>query len=346
MRLWNHIITASGPWYKKLPFSWVYDSVLNVILQSKLLALVNEVLSQSAKLRKGGSQATYFCPFCNHYKRKLEVNLDFGQWHCWVCHAKGSYLGSLFTKLKAPRLYRDRLFELTKDVRLVRKSRSKDEEVDLSLPEDFISLSSPPKKDDKYSEHMQEYRRAMAYLKNRGITMEDICRYNIGYCEAGEYRDCVVIPSYDDEGKINYFSCRSYYPSNWVKYKNAPFSKDIVGFECFVNYDEPVTLVEGVFDAIAVRNNAVPLFGTMLPTHLKEQLVIHKTKRVNIVLDNDAMREAVRAAQELWKWGVNVHLVTLPLKDPSELGFYVVHDLIERSRPFEFEDLVYQKLLQ
>jgi DNA primase len=317
-----------------------------MILQSKMLVLINEVLGQNAKLRKGGNQATYFCPKCNHYKRKLEVSLETGQYHCWVCHFRGSYLGSLLTKVKAPRQYRDRLFDLTKDVRLYRKAKNKTEEVDVSLPEDFISLSSPPANDANYSEHMQEYRRAMAYLKNRGITLEDICRYNIGYCESGEYRDCVVIPSYDDEGKLNYFSSRSYYPSTWWKYKNAPFSKNIVGFESFINYDEPVTLVEGVFDAIAVRNNAVPLFGTYLPMKLKEQLVIHKVKQVNIVLDNDAMREATNAVQELWKWGINVNLVKLDKKDPSELGFGGVHDLIKQSKPFKFADLIYAKIME
>lgn len=319
-----------------------------MILQSKLLALVNEVLSQNAKLRKGGSQATYFCPFCNHYKRKLEVNLDYGQWHCWVCHAKGSYLGSLLTKVKAPRQYRDRLFEITKDVRLVRKSKSKEEPEELSLPADFISLADPPKTDAFFAEHMQEYRRAMAYLKNRGIGLEDICRYNIGYCEQGEYRDCVIIPSYDDEGKLNYFSSRYYYPHPWLKYKNAPFSKNIVGFESFINYEEPITLVEGVFDAIAVRVNAVPLFGTIPSRRLKEQLGLHKTRRVNVVLDNDAMKEAVRLVEDLKKnCGAvppEIHLVKLPEKDPSEIGFHVMHKLIERSKPFEFEDLIYAKL--
>jgi len=314
-----------------------------MILQSKLLSLLNEVMGQTAKLRKGGTQAVYFCQ-CGHYKRKLETLLEPPYaFNCWVCHFSGNVY-TLLKSYKATPAHYAQLYSIIGDSWGSWKNSHKNDDQIRALPEDFISLSSPPKRDAEYSEHMQEYRRAMSYLKTRGITMEDICRYNIGYCETGIYRDCVVIPSYDDEGKINYFSCRSYYPSNWVKYKNAPFSKDIVGFECFVNYDEPVTLVEGVFDAIAVRNNAVPLFGTMLPTRLKEQLVIHKTKRVNIVLDNDAMREAVRAAQELWKWGVNVHLVTLPLKDPSELGFYVVHDLIERSRPFEFEDLIYQKL--
>lgn len=315
-----------------------------MIIQSKLLALLNEVLGQTAKIRKGGMQATYFCPFCHHLKRKLECSLLTGQWHCWVCHAKGAYLGSLFTKIKSPRHYRDKLYDITKDVRLQRKSRKRTDAEELSLPEDFISLANPPENNAQYSEHMQEYRRAMAYLKNRGVTMDDICRYNIGYCESGEYKDCIVIPSYDDEGKLNYYSCRYYYPNYFLKYKNAPGSKNIVGFESFINYNEPVTLVEGVFDAIAVRNNAVPLFGTLLPMHLKEQLILNKTPRVNIVLDNDAVTESIKVIEDLWKLGIKVHMVLLPDKDPSEIGFYVMHDLIQRSKPFEFKDLILQKI--
>jgi DNA primase len=317
-----------------------------VILQSKLLALVNEVLSQTSKLRKGGSQATYFCPFCNHWKRKLEVNLDFGQWHCWVCHARGSYLGSLLSRVNAPQRYRDRLFEITKDNRIYRKSHTKEKDEELVLPEEFLSLAKPPLLDARYPDKIMTYRNALGYLKKRGIEMDDICRYNIGYCEAGEYKDCVVIPSYDPEGKLNFFSSRYIYPHKWLKYKNAPFSKNIIGFGLFINFDEPVTLVEGAFDAIATRINAVPLFGTLIPAKLKEALVIHKTPRVNLALDADAMKEATNAVQELWRWGISVHLVKLTKKDPSELGFGPVHDLIENSRQFEFEDLIRNRLME
>lgn len=307
-----------------------------MILQSKLLALLNEVLSQNAKLRKGGSQATYFCPFCNHYKRKLEVNLDYGQWHCWVCHAKGSYLGSLLSKIKAPKKYRDRAFELTKDVRLQRRHRKTADE-GLSLPSEFISLAESKKDVD--------YKHAILYLKKRRIGLDDICRYNIGYCNRGEYANCVIVPSYDAKGNLNYFSSRFFY-HNFIKYKNAPFSKDVVGFESFINYGEPITLVEGVFDAIAVRNNAVPLFGTTPSMALIEALIINKTPRVNLVLDNDAMKYAVRTARTLWKWGLTVHLVKLPDKDPSSMGFDAVHELIQTSVPMDFKELVYQRLME
>lgn len=304
-------------------------------MESKLLSLVNEILGQTAKLRKGGTEAVYFCPVCNHYKRKLNINLSTGAYQCWVCHFRGSYLGSLLSKLKAPKHYRDQLFELTKDVRLQRKNKTKVEDQTLQLPRDFISLAVP---NDSI-----EYRHAMSYLKNRGITMTDICRYNIGY-SPWEYKDCIVVPSYDDDGKLNYYSCRYFYPYK-IKYRNAPASKNIVGFESFVNYDEPVTLVEGAFDAIAVRNNGIPLFGTFISMKLKEQLIIHKTKRVNILLDPDALKEATAAVEELWKWGITVHLIQID-KDPDELGFETVHHIIEQSKPFNFKDLVYAKLME
>lgn len=316
-----------------------------MILQAKLLALVNEILSQNAKLRKGGSQATYFCPFCNHYKRKLEVNLDYGQWHCWVCHTKGSYLGSLLTKVKAPQHYRDRLYDLTKDVRINRRIRPA-EIKELTLPEDFISLATPPIYDPLHPDIKRQYNYAINYLKKRGIGIEDICRYNIGHCIAGEYKDCVIVPSYDEDGKLNYFSSRYIYPHKWFKYKNAPFSKNIIGFECFINFEEPVTLVEGVFDAIAVRKNAIPLFGTMMSRHLLEALVMNKTPRINLVLDNDAIKESTKAVRELWKWGLTVHLIELKEKDPSEMGFHKIHDLIENSKPYTFQNLIYHRLME
>ena len=307
-----------------------------MILQSKILALLNEVLGQTARLRKGGNEASYFCCFCNHYKRKLEFDLETGQWSCWVCHAKGSYLGSFLSKIKAHKQYRDRLFEITKDVRFRRKQRKTTEDL-LFLPSEFISLAEPS--------NDSTYKNAIFYLKKRGVGIEDICRYNIGYCNRGEYNNCIVVPSYDAEGKLNYFSSRYFY-YNFIKYKNAPGSKNVVGFESFINYDEPITLVEGCFDAIAVRKNAVPLFGTTIPFKLQEALVMNKTPRVNLVLDNDAISVAIKHARRLWNWGINVHLITLPKKDPSELGFEKIHDLIEKSTPLDFRELIYQRLME
>ena len=303
------------------------------IIAVKVKAILDEVLGQDGKLRKGGAEVSYFCPKCFHYKRKLECSLETFLFSCWVCHFSG-HIYKLLKFYKASGKYYDQLRPYIGEIVRSYKFPIKDESV-LSLPEDFVSLAE--------SNHTIEYKHAMSYLNGRGVGMDDICRYNIGISPFF-YKDCIVVPSYDSEGKLNYFSCRYYYPHTWFKYKNAPGSKNIVGFESFVNYEEPVTLVEGVFDAIAVRKNAVPLFGTMLPMKVKESLVLNKVKRVNLILDNDALSASLVAVQELWKWGVPVHLVELDKKDPSELGFERVQELIEASKPYNFESLIYHKL--
>ena len=315
-----------------------------MILQSNLLSLLNELIGQNAKLRKGGTQAVYFCK-CGHYKRKLEVLLDPPfYFNCWVCHFSGN-IYTLFREYNAQPSHYNRLQDIVGDSGGFHLKGDENKKTDLSLPEDFISLATPPKPDALYSEHMQEYRRAMAYLKGRDRTIEDICRYNMGYCEAGIYRDCIIVPSYDDEGKLNYFSSRYYYPHPWLKYKNAPFSKNIVGFECFINYDADigVTITEGVFDAISVRNNAIPMFGTFPSRKLLDCLGLHRVKRVNICLDSDAIKEALKIYEKLVLDGTaseNIHLLVLPEKDPSEMGFDWIHRIITQSKPISMKEVV------
>ena len=64
--------------------------------ESKILSLLDKVLGGKHKRHKKQGQF-WMCPFCNHYKPKLEVNIVKSLWHCWVCDKKGR---SLFTLLK------------------------------------------------------------------------------------------------------------------------------------------------------------------------------------------------------------------------------------------------------
>jgi hypothetical protein len=314
-----------------------------MLVQSQIVAILNELLSQSARMRKGGDQATYFCPFCNHVKRKLEICLeegpDFSKWHCWTCNAKGKYLGSLLNKLKAPKSYREKLVALTGDLRLTRRSQTLIAEPELSLPEEFLPLSRKTTS--------IEYRNAITYLRGRGIEMVDIIRYNIGYCEEGDYVYHVIIPSYDASGKLNFFMGRRYYDSEGVvPHKKPEASMNIVGFEHFVNYSEPLNLCEGIFDSIAIRNNAIPLFGKYPSKKLREKMILNGVKRVNIVLDNDALNDAVKNYELLIRNvpGIEVFIVKLNGKDPSQLGFLKVHELIREAEEFTESDLFAYKL--
>ena len=313
-----------------------------MLQQEKLVSLLNRVMNQNARLRKGYAQAMYHCPLCNEQKKvpKLEICLggtDSGSWHCWICNSCGTTLKGLFFKLHASKQYVEELFSITGHVYRERGEVYKEEAH--ILPQDFKPLS---KDSDSFS-----FGHAWYYLSKRGITRDDVLRYNIGYCERGEYSERILVPSYDKDGNLNFFSARDYTEQSRFKYMLSPWSKDIIGFEVFINWKEPITLVEGAFDAFAIRKNVIPLFGTLMPFSLKLAMVTNKVKRVNIVLDNDALTKAIDIfdhIEDIQVAKIDVHLVKLEDKDPSVLGFDKVDKIIKSSRPLDFSDSIRYKL--
>ena len=89
----------------------------------------------------------------------------------------------------------------------------------------------------------------------------------------------------------------------------------------FVNWNEPITIVEGAFDAIAVKRNAIPLFGKIILDNLKKKIIEHNVKDIYIALDTDAREKALDICQYFIDNGINVYLIELGDKDPSELGY-------------------------
>ena len=67
----------------------------------------------------------------------------------------------------------------------------------------------------------------------------------------------------------------------------------------FINWNEPIVLVEGVFDAIAIRNNAIPLLGKFPSKTLVMRLVEKKVKKIYIALDEDARKDAIKLSKFL-----------------------------------------------
>ena len=307
-----------------------------MLKESQLFTLLDKALNQISYVRKG-EEAVFFCPFCSHYKRKLEINVRTQSWHCWVCNARGKSIYSLFNKLKVKDSYFDDLYKIVGR----HWKRTEKEEINqhMSLPDEFIPLWDRPSSFD--------YGEAMSYLKGRGISIDDILRYNIGFCDSGIYKQRIIIPSYDKNGDINFFAARSYQKETAYKYMLSPWPKDIVGFELFINWEEPITLVEGTFDAIAVKNNAIPLFGNVMTFALKLAIVMNGVKKVNIVLDNDALSKAMDIydrIEDLQVNNIDICLVKLEDKDPSVLGFEAVNKLIDKSTPLNFSDVIKIKL--
>ena len=300
-----------------------------------LVNLVSSVLGTGKPT--SGTNYSYNCPFCNHYKPKLEINFQENEegvnhWHCWVCNKKGKKLVSLFKAVSAPD---HKVQELKNYVKISYQEEHGVKTEVLALPKEYKTLF-----DASTSE--VTVRQALRYLKERGITPTDIKRYSLGYCETGRYKDMIIIPSYDENGSLNYFVGRNFGPGD-IKYKNPQASKNIVAFELMINWDSPIVLCEGTFDAMAIKRNAIPLLGKILPEKLIKKIVSSNVKQVFIALDNDALKQAIQHCETLLNHGKEVFLVDLNEKDPSELGFQNFTKLLHTSTPLTFRTLMEKK---
>jgi DNA primase len=307
------------------------------MLNQSLIALVNSVLGTGKPTSRGNY--AYQCPFCKHHKPKLEINFNENekgenQWHCWACDKKGKKVYQIL-----------KLFPLSPDLIADLKSLTKGGFIEqqitveqkVELPKEFKLLTN-------ITQTNIIGRHALSYLKSRNITEEDIIKYNIGYCETGRYAKMIIIPSYDKNGIINFFTGRSFLKDSLIKYKNPEASRNIIPFELFINWEIPFILCEGPFDAIAIKRNAIPLLGKNIQSNLMKQIVKSSVEKIYIALDKDAQKQALTFCERLMKEGKEVYLVYLNDKDPSEMGFENFTKLIQDTYPLTFSNLLEKKL--
>jgi DNA primase len=300
-----------------------------------ILFSLEDILGTSKKTSSG--ERLFHCPFCYHHKPKLSINFTrrAGYWKCWVCDESGKKISSLLYKLGYSRKEIKSILGEEEDT-YTPEENPKEYKVNITLPREYKPLW-------RVTEKSYEYLNAIRFLKSRGVHLEDIYRYQIGYCEEGQYKNRIIIPSFDRNMQVNYFVSRTYYDGG-MKYKNPPASRNNIIFENLINWKMPVVLVEGIFDAIAVRRNCVPLLGKILSDKLKQTLVNKKPPMVYIMLDKDAQKEALRIESYLKSVNVNVKLVVPTDKDAGEMGFEQSWVNINNAVTSNFTDLVGTKL--
>lgn len=301
--------------------------------------LIDKAIKQIGQ--ESRNEVLYYCPICKHHKKKLSVNIETGNWKCWVCgdthNTKGKSIYTFFNLFKVNSDYYNQLQKYIKPNKKTFSDNSIEIKKVVKLPSEFKSLT--------VKSIFPEYRQAVHYLNMRGLTYLDILKYNIGYCMSGEYKNRIIVPSYDSNGDLNYFISRSWNDNVSLKYKNPPISKNVIGFEMFINWKlSEVCLCEGVFDAIAIKRNAIPLFGKTINNTLFLKLIQEKVKSVYIILDNDAIYSVIKSCELLESYGINVYYVKLNDKDPSHMGYKKIHQLINTTQKLQFDDFLKLKL--
>jgi DNA primase len=307
--------------------------------ESYLLGGLENHLGKSHKTSH--TNYAFTCPFCNHRKPKLEVNIktsDKGEnpFACWVCGVKGRKLSKLLRLLKVNKE------EALRVLQYVKKGSEEDfysytNESTLELPKGYIPLWSS-------SEDSIPALRAKKYLISRGLTEYDIRKYQIGYAIEGDYADRVIIPSYNEFGRLEMYIGRSIQQAFITYLKPVVNTNEIVFFDNLINWTKPVIICEGVFDAIAIKRNAIPLLGKFARIGVKRRLIENRTPAVYIALDLDAKKEAVQLGEDLLKLGQKTYVIDIKEKDPGQIGTYRFQEYLKQAQELDTTTLLKYKL--
>lgn len=268
---------------------------------------------------RSGSERLYYCPKCNHHKNKLSVNIEKDKFKCWVCDYKGASVRRLvrsygnFAQLRKWDRLSGKIELSSFDSLMVEKlfGASNDDKQLVNLPKEFCFLGS--------AKLPVSATPARNFLSKRGVSRADILKWKIGYCPTGEYAGRVIVPSFNLEGRVDYFIARSY-TGDWRKYLAPPASRDLVFNDLYVDWDDDLVIVEGVFDAI-VAGNSVPILGTSLRegSPLVRRVVEHDTP-VYLALDADAEKKALEIIKQFLEYDVELYKVDIaPYSDVGEM---------------------------
>ena len=282
--------------------------------KSKKIKLIESAFG-SGHLETDEKNIHVSCPECKDSrkdKKKLYISLETGWYNCWVCNISGKKVSYLFRKY-ASKYYNqcqlvfgsDQLYHTVPEPEAV-----------VEFPDDsklVANFSSDPDARDIYS-----------YLRKRGLSRLDMLRWRVCFSSEFLYRRKAIFPSFDAEGKINYFVARSIDETKF-KYNNAKVPKSGIVFnEIDMDWSQPVILVEGVFDAVKCPDNTAIALGSTLP---KNSLLYHRLVKnqcsVVVCFDEDAEGKSHDVCKKLKKAGCRVYKVSpkgCDLGDRSKSG--------------------------
>lgn len=313
-----------------------------VSLTSKIRFI--ESVFGASKLSRDNLNIDVWCPICAPFdksKKKLVIRTDDDRNHCWTCGWRAHTLSPLLKKFADREKiieYRDNFAPIAQFANLSTISHELQQQ--LTLPQDFrllVMTSSQPESQD-----------AIQYLKTRNISERDMWKFKLGISDEYRWRRRIIAPSFDSEGKLNYFIARALDTHRRPKYDNPDYDKTRIIFnELHINWSRRLTICEGIFDLFKCGDNAVPLMGS----DLNEQSVLFNTIITNetsiaLALDADMWNtKTLRMAKKLSEYKVDVKIVdTRPFVDPGNTTKTIFKEAYKLAKQFNWESTFKTKL--
>lgn len=293
------------------------------------------------ELDENNYELEFSCPRCveekgarEAAKHNLAVNLKKQRFHCWSCaQVHEDMQGSIIKLIK---LYGNTkiLEEYKRAIHALRNSdlyKLNFSDADFNIDTKMAVASEMEAPEDYHPFNKNRYNppKALQYLFKRGITWDIIEYYNIGYTDFSnkkkELKNRIIIPSYDKNGYLNYWTGRNFDGYKYAqKYYNPKAErKKLIFNEEKIQWNADITLVEGPFDHIVVPNS-IPLLGKVLKPDFKlyHELINNAKAHINIFLDGDASSDALKTYKLLNQGKLKGRIRIVPSienLDPSEI---------------------------
>lgn len=239
------------------------------------------------------------CPCCltrtgkSDYKGALAINARTGVFKCWKCSLKGRMSGK----------FED--FEREEEVAPIK----------MEPPEHYVTLASHEGQTSFSLEPAREY---AAKRCDPSMWFE----IGIGGCARGYYAGRVIVPIYDlDDQTWAGWVGRTWYPSEKAYTYPKGMNRAAMLYNpraVYADTEEPLLVVEGVFDAIHLWPNAVAILGKASEPQM--EALASSNRPIVMVLDGDAWMEGWSMAAVLKLRGRVAGSVRLPpTLDPDEV---------------------------
>ena len=218
-----------------------------------------------------------------------------------------------------------------------------EEEQRVELPKDFRLLSS------NFDSNHPDIRDVFKYTIKRGINKHKLLLLRLGVSLDNDFIRWLIIPSFNDNGDINFYTARriDVDSSSPIKYKNASVSKkDIIFNELFIDWSIPLTLVEGPLDLLKTNDNATCLLGSSLTYDMKlfRKIVENKTE-INLALDKDVYFKTLKIAKLLSEYDVKVNILDTRLaNDVGDMTHSQFEECLSNAKEYKQNDFLLTKI--
>lgn len=276
-----------------------------------------ESMFGSGKLARNCKNIEVRCPICDPIdktKKKLAIRLDDDRNHCWICGFKSRNLVPLIKKYGTAEKLNEYVSKFLPEYNRNNQNLASNLEVQkLELPKDSKLLATIDVDPDAKA--------AIRYLFDRGLTERDLWYHKICVSNEPRWYRRVIVPSFDENGNLNYFVARAIDRNKRPKYDNPDFDKSPIIFnEMNIDWKKRLVICEGVFDMFKCGENSVPLLGSELSedSKLLSVILINDTP-IALALDGDVWEtKTMKIAKKLLSYNIDVVLVdTRSFDDPG-----------------------------